>query len=563
MLRTASGVSGEAWIVSLGQDYLEPHRAFNGSSSGPVSICDGRGPVAPGVYLRYHQRQGLPRGTEARVAWPGLRHETSCGDLRQFCFRALAVLGLIMKYTRVFLLVCLLTAVSFGQAVPASFFGLHFHQPNDIPTVTFGACRIWMVSFFPLTRQTKGALWPQIEAQPGVFDFSVLDAELAAAKQSGIDDGCVFTFGPTPQWASLHPSDRTCDHATQYSGGCWPPTDLNYDGTGTDKIVIDAITAIAQHVNDPTYLTTHAHIRYWEPWNEPYRSVSISGTDCRRHACSFNGSYAELVRIAEDFRTVVKGIDATALIVTPSGNAHFNVNGRLVVANFLDCAHKPRSGSNCITGTRGSNAVDVINTHCYVGTQNADDVIGYLQAMRALLDPVDKAKPFLCDEGGWGSNLKTTDPDIQAGFVARWYMDIWSQNVILAGWYAWDDFTYGILWYPKGSNGCQLNVGCLTKAGTAYTQTYSWLVGATLGGCTAQGSVATCSLSRPNGYQAEMVWVNTTLTTCTGQTSSETCGSMPYTVPAQYTTKRDLDGVRQPAKRLEIIGAKPLLFENQ
>jgi hypothetical protein len=460
-----------------------------------------------------------------------------------------------MKSLVRFFLVGLLSTLSFGQTVPASFFGLHFHHPQDNPKVNYGSCRIWGVT---------GAFWPEIESQPGVFDFTALDAELASAKQAGVDDGCVFTFGPTPQWASKHPTDNNCDHVTQYTGGCWPPTDLNYDGTGTDQTVIAAITAIAAHVNAAGYLSTHAHIRYWEPWNEPYRSISISGTQCRpSHTCSYNGSYAQLVRIAEDFRTVIKTIDPGALIVTPSGNTYFEWNGRLVVANFLDCSHTPRPGSHCSTGNRGSNAVDVINSHCYVWNHNPDAIVGYLHAMRGLLSAVDAAKPFLCDEGGWGTNNTTRDPDIEAGFVARWFVNIADQNVAFAGWYAWDDTNWGTLWLAKGSGGCKQNGGCLTKTGVAYEQVNSWLVGATVGSCVVNGTLTTCGLSRSGGYQAEMVWVNTTLTKCAGQSSTETCGSTPYAVPPQYITKWDLAGVKQPAKRLEIIGAKPLLFENQ
>jgi hypothetical protein len=460
-----------------------------------------------------------------------------------------------MKSAVVFLFLCVSSAVSFGQAVPASFFGLHFHNPSDNPTVNYRTCRIWGV---------VGAYWAEIESQQGVFDFNGLDAALAAAKQDGIDDGCIFTFGPTPQWASPHPNDSNCDKLTPYNGGCWPPSDLNYDGTGTNKMVIDAITAIAQHVNAPGYLSTHAHISYWEPWNEPYRSNTISGTLCRpTHHCSYNGSYAQLVRMAEDFRTIVKGIDPTASIMTPSGNMYFKWNGRLVVANFLDCAHSPRKGSGCTTGSRGSDAVDVINSHCYVWRHNPDYVVGYIQAMRNLLGPVDAAKPFLCDEGGWGTDNTTPDPDVQAGFLARWFIEMASQNLVLAAWYAWDDSNWGTLWRPKGSGGCKNTDGCLTKSGVAYEQINSWLVGATLGSCTINRTVTACSLSRSNGYLAEMVWVNTTVTNCAGQTSTETCGSTPYSVPSGYITKRDLDGVRQPVKRMEIIGAKALLFENQ
>ena len=442
-------------------------------------------------------------------------------------------------------------SVVLGQ-IPESFFGMHFGTSSDAVAAPYGRCRIWDV---------KGTYWSNIETSPGVFNFAALDAALADAKQAGINDGCIFTWGSTPPWASSNPTDATCDYGP---GGCWPPTDLAFDGTGTDQMVITAITAIASHVNDPNYLLTHAHILYWEPWNEPYRSVAISGTVCSStHLCSFNGSYAQLVRLAEDFRTTIKSIDPTALIITPSGNAYFQTEGRLVAANFLNCSSKPLAGSGCTTGSRGSNAVDVINTHCYVWSQNPDDVVGYIQAMKALLSPVDASKPFFCDEGGWGTNSTTPDVDLQAGFVARWFVDILSQQATTAVWYAWDNPGWGTLLVPLGKNGCIQSAGCLTSAGVAYEQANSWLVGATLGSCTVSGSVTTCPLSRAGGFQAEMVWANLTLASCSGQSSAEVCGATPYSVPSQYITKCDVAGVCQPAQAVETIGAKPLLLRNQ
>jgi hypothetical protein len=460
-------------------------------------------------------------------------------------------------------------AVHLGP-VPPSFFGMQFKSPTSQVTVPYGRCRIWDA--------VSGTHWADIEPSPGVFQFSTMDGILAAVKQAGIDDGCIFTFGYFPQWASTNPTDNTCEMFSNTTGSCWPPADLNFDGSGTDQIVVDAITAIAQHVNDPTYLQTHAHIKYWEPFNEPYRSSTLSGTLCTTtHTCSFNGSYAQLVRMTEDIRCIVKGtgqvngvpcargaIDPTASISTPSGQSYFQTNGRLVVANFLRCNQSPRPGSGCTTGSRGSAATDVVNFHCYIFTGNADDSTGNIAASRAFLSPADAAKPFLCGEGGWGTATNLPDQDLQAGFVARWFVGIvLSQQTTGAMWYSWDNQNWGTLWNLKGKNGCTQTSGCMTKAGVAYSQTYAWLVGSTLQGCQSASGISTCTLTRPNGYTALMVWSTATLTSCTGQSSSEVCGSTTYQVPAGYVTKRDLDGLTQPANTSEYVGAKPILLENR
>ena len=450
--------------------------------------------------------------------------------------------------------------------VQSAFFGMHFNPSNPV-TVPYAKCRVWGV---------RGAYWADIEPSPGVYDFTILDTLLAEAKQSGISDGCVFTFGYFPQWASSNPADDTCDHLNSTTGSCWPPADLAFDGSGSDQTVVNAIAQIAAHVNDPAYLQTHAHIRYWEPFNEPYRSSTLSDTPCATtRTCSFNGSYAQLVRIAEDMRCVIKGagsvdgapcnrkpIDPGASILTPSGQAYFEANGRIVVWNFLGCGQSPRPGSGCTTSSRGSAATDVVNFHCYVWSGNADDVATYIAAARALLSPVDAAKPFFCDEGSWATTASLADPDLQAGFVARWFINILNQQVTTALWYAWDNQGWGTLWNPKGKNGCSQSTGCITKAGVAYAQVYDWLVGAELEGCQTSGGITTCTLTRANNYSALMVWDTTLLTSCDGQTSAEVCGSTPYTVPAGYSAKRDLAGKKTPAGIVEYVGAKPILLEN-
>jgi hypothetical protein len=451
------------------------------------------------------------------------------------------------------------------QQVPESFFGLHFSNPASPILAPFGRCRIWGVS---------GAVWANIESSPGTYKFGTLDAALAAAKQAGIDDGCIFTFGDTPAWASPNPTDKGCENG---AGGCWLPTDLNLDGSGTNQTFTDAVTNIASHVNSAGYLQSHAHIKYWEPWNEPYRGSLISGTQCSSsHSCAFNGSYAQLVRLAEDLRCIIKGagsvngvpctqsaIDPSASILTPSGQAYFQVNGQLLVANFLQCNQHPSVASGCTTGSRGSAAVDAVNFHCYVRSGNADDIVGFIAQSRSFLNATDSAKPFFCDEGGWATNTSLPDLNLQGAFAARWFIDILNQNVTSALWFAWDNQGWGTFWNPQGKSGCTIVGGCITPAGIAYQQMNSWLSGATLGHCSASGPVTSCPVNRDGGYQAQIVWVNTTLAGCSAQSSAEVCGSTPYPVPWQFITKCNLAGACQPAQALEIIGAKPLLLKNQ
>ena len=51
--------------------------------------------------------------------------------------------------------------------------------------------------------------------------------------------------------------------------------------------------------NNPTYLQTHAHIQYWESWNEWYRNNVVNTTPPVFY--SVRATYAQMVRMTEDF----------------------------------------------------------------------------------------------------------------------------------------------------------------------------------------------------------------------------------------------------------------------
>lgn len=434
--------------------------------------------------------------------------------------------------------------------VPASFFGMIVGTSTDMPPlVSFGQFRFW----------DDGASWPLIEQSGPTPNFAPLDTYLLSLKTQGVND-VLYTLGRVPWWASSKPRDMSCDYALPNMPQTWGSCDLPSDVDIDDHTWINWVTAIATHANslDPT---KYAHIKYWEIWNEVYRSHVLSNYLPPNGSCcySFQGTYAQLVRLTQDARSVITGIDPTAQIVMPSSAA--NTNGALAVAqNFLYCNDNPKSGSNCTTGNQGASAVDIINYHLYVNQEPLETNLmnyvnggGGLNGIRPSLQPAERLKPLWSGEDSWGltnNNIKAfTDFDLQAAFVARYHMIAWSLGIASEFWYQYDNPNEGTLW--SSSSG-------LTEAGTAYTQVYNWMVARSMTSlCSPTATIWNCTLTAPGGYQGLVVW-DTSLSCSHG-----TCKTNPYSVGAQYKQYRDLSGNVTPITGQSVpVGIKPILVEN-
>ena len=442
----------------------------------------------------------------------------------------------------------------------AGLFGLHIQSlATPLPTIGFGEVRIWS--------NVDSARWAKMDTTPGSPpNFNVLDKFLADFYTAGVTD-VVYTVGQVPQWASTNPNDTSCDFAVPTDptslGGCNFPADLKPDGSGTDQTYINFITAIAEHVNDPTYLQTHARIKYWEPWNEWYRNPVVSPYPWDHY--SIHASYAQMVRMVQDLRCTITGkgsingvpctpIDSTALIVSPSSGANSCCSAPQVFQNFLYCngtgPNAPIPGSACTTGTAGSAAVDVINSHWYepaaLGAE-PEDLLKDVPLYTSLLSPTDQAKPLWSDEGSWGINTAISDPDMQASWVARYYLSGWSAGLERLYWYAYDT-QYGTLWSSSGG---------LDAAGEAYGKAYKWIVGSTLTKpCSSIGTVWTCSLTLANGNSTLVIW--DTAQSCL----SGICTSAVQSVSSTYANYQDLAGTNHPIGTLGTVsvGIKPILL---
>jgi len=480
------------------------------------------------------------------------------------------------------------------QPIPKQYFGLVATQDASFPLqVPYGQWRSWDMNYMA---------WPNMEicqAQTSsqtdpCFVWMWLDRQLASTLQQGVNE-TLYTLSRSPVWSVNLASDpdgvngTACNYYQapgsvpgQAPGQCLMPVDLNADGSGTNQIWKNWVTAIATHVNDPTYKQTHSHIHMWEPWNEFYRSDVLASSVGNP---SFEGTFAQLVRLTEDLRCIVTGkgkihnypnpgqttactqtaIDPSAVISSPSTGQYDQQAA--VLENFLYCngtgTHAPKTGSMCTTGTGGSDAIDVINYHLYAGPVTPELVMTkQLPNALSLLQPVDLAKPLISGEGSWGdvTVLGTIwlDPYAQAGFIPRFFALYWSNNVKQNYWYSYDGDgrTGGI------TDGTQL----LHPQGDAWLQTYNWLAGSTPDNatfCQMAGTVYTCDFTKSNGQKAELVWDSQYGQDCSTMNVPIVCGATAYTVPPAYSKDWiDLVGGSHRFENPVMIGANPILLES-
>lgn len=383
----------------------------------------------------------------------------------------------------------------------------HWYSPW--PTVPFRSLRLWDTD----TR------WAELNPAEGQYDWSVLDGWLSAIQQH--DSTAILTLAMTPQWASSDPSNPICHYGP---GQCAPPDDVNPDGSGTDQHWKDFITAIAQHVG--------TRITYWEVWNEPNNDFFWTGT------------FAQLARMAQDARGIILSVNPQARMLNAGTSPHgyygltwwdgYGAAGGLQWADIIALHGDVRPyPPQCGVYPEAETFVEVMN--------NLNKVLTRYGVSN---------KPVWDTEASWGKTDQDcfTDQDLQAAFLARFYLLHRSEGVRRFFWRGWIDGDGGL--YTEGQG--------LNKAGYAYEYLHEWIVGKNMkGSCAPSGTIWTCNLTGPSHYVAAAIWD-------TGQTCrNAVCGSKAYKVGLQYSNYRSLDGKQHSIKNHTVpIGAKPILVEN-
>ena len=426
-------------------------------------------------------------------------------------------------------LIC--TSAFCQEAVPRSYFGMNLQccsingtakrRSAPWPAAQFGALRIW----------DADAYWFQVNTSPGVYDWKVIDSWLDKAQAHHQE--VMYTFAGVPTWASGDKNDPACK-LWNMPGSCHPPSDLREDGSGSNQTYKDFVTALANHA--------HGRIKYWEVWNEPH------------YHPYWHGTMAQIVRMTQDLRTIVKGIDPEAVIVSP-GTGWLNEHPETGKPDF-----NPTIWTDQYLATGGAKYVDVVAVHAYLkgvcptGAWDLDQIEVRTAPLREIMKKNGVSNlPLWSTEGSWGPATQkrktcTSDPDMQVAYVGQYHIAMWAAGFKRVYWYAWNSWDIGTLASQEDFQP--------TPAGKAYGEIINWMVGATLRGCDKSKSQWKCTFTRADGSQYLAVW--DVAQTC----PNGNCTATPVKVDPAYVDYLDLAGGKTKIQNHTVpVGMKPIWLE--
>jgi hypothetical protein len=255
-------------------------------------------------------------------------------------------------------------------------------------------------------------------------------------------------------------------------------------------------------------------IQMYEGWNEPG---------------GWSLTTAQFVALETDFLNTVRANDSGAQVCSPAFiiDPAFPSYATLMNDFFSNGAPKTWDCYDFhINEPTPEAQITDINTFKTVLTNNG-------------IDP-SSVTIYATEAGRWGGCAATISGMTEQAYIARIELLYWANNVKRHYWYAYDSC---------GALTNQPSTSILNPAGIGYGNVESWMVGATMSTpCAANGTVWTCGLSRPNGYQALAVW--------------DTAGTNTFAAPSQYTQYQDLEGNTNSISGSVTIGPEPILLTN-
>jgi hypothetical protein len=379
---------------------------------------------------------------------------------------------------------------SSGDASPVTlqYFGLLSAYSAPFPAIPFGSWRADLA-------------WKLVEPQRRGWDFSRSDWWVDQANAHNVE--VLFILGYIPRWASSTP-DKACRVG---AGQCAEPSDLdewrNY------------VRTVA--------LRYKGRVHYYEMWNEP------------NDPQYYTGSITGMVKLTQAAQEVLKGVDPSIRLVSPSP---VGPEGVKWLGEFLQAG--------------GGKYSDIIGFHFYVAPGPPEGLVRLVQEIETLMAKNGVSdRPLWNTEIGWvGTKL---DDFWQPAYLARTQLLLRSSGVSRSFWYAW-----GIRDGLVSLHLAKEDRVTPTPAGKAFEVLQSWMIGATVRSCTSADipepykssrGIWTCEISR-SGEVSRVVW--------------NSGGTVTFPVPPNWNVKRigDLKGeyVTVPERRQIQVGEQPVIL---
>lgn len=408
--------------------------------------------------------------------------------------------------------------------VGADFFGVH-HGTVGADRVlgwpaggTAGSIRLW----------DADVTWRDIEATPGVYDFSRLDAAITRARAQRAR--VLLVLGVTPDISSYWKSAL--------------PRTTEYHGRGSTTMPPKAawqnyVRAVAKRYG------TSIDYQVWNEGNVP--GFWTAGA----------GNLAKLTRWArEALNTVPATSRNRAKLVAPAFGTRSGIS---YIGSFY--AQKPPGPTRTSKRYPVAQYVNVVALQLYPrADRRPEDSIALLNAAKRYLTKYKVNKPIYNTEINYG---------FQTGALARRAIPITNQYqaayasrtlVLNAGnrisrvyWYHWDMKYNGTV---GGSQGNTLMVASngytLSPAGKAWKVTRGWLQGSRPKGCTKDRyGTYTCTFQYPTGKALKRIMWNPTR-------------NITVKAPAYTTSYYKIDNVKRAAKKGTRIrvGVVPLMIRS-
>lgn len=340
----------------------------------------------------------------------------------------------------------LMTSPAQAQRITPSFWGMHDNNWATAPGVPVGAANF----------TTAGTYWRNIEKAPGVYDWSRLDAQVAAAEAIGAKP--MILLGSTPQFHSSRPSSADF-YTAMPDVGAWQ----RYVGQVAARY--------------------GARLDY-QIWPEPNIVQNWTGTP--RQMATLTVVAAKAIR---------RAAGKSPRIVSPAVALRLDSQQAWTMKYF-----KQRVGGKRVDQYLNAIAIDPFPLQ----TGTPETSYGIMKKITKKLSRIGVNKPIWNNEinygvaGGGATTTTTYAMPVQQSYVIRTY-------VLSAA--AKMQRTYWLSWLPSPELGINMtnSQGVVLPPATSYQVVRSWLNGTKFQGCSKKHGLWTCT-TKAKGEVRRIFW---------------------------------------------------------